>query len=77
MALNPQRDQKPKGMGYDLDDADNSHIEACLHLAFYNSRYHQLTPCNWHVSECYGAKKSELPGPKGRRLLHILRVLGK
>ena len=77
MTLHPQCDALHKGVGYDLQDTDNSYIEACLHLALYNVRRHQVTPLNWHVRECYAAKRNEQPGPKGRRPLHILRVWGK
>eukprot|EP00959_Pyramimonas_sp_CCMP1952_P380067 7962064-Pyramimonas_sp.AAC.1 len=77
MILHPGRDAALKGPSFDLADTGNICIEAAQHLAFYNLRNHQLTPKDWRISECYAAKKSEAPGAKGRRLVNVLRVLGK
>eukprot|EP00959_Pyramimonas_sp_CCMP1952_P271676 5680060-Pyramimonas_sp.AAC.1 len=48
--LHPARDPSRRGVGFDLEDSDNSYVEAALHLAFYNLRHHQLTPKDWHIS---------------------------
>eukprot|EP00959_Pyramimonas_sp_CCMP1952_P277730 5805487-Pyramimonas_sp.AAC.1 len=77
MVLHPARDAARKGVGCGLADTGNCYAEACLYLVLYNVSYHQITLLSWHICECRAAKKSEVPEARGRRLLRILRVLGK
>ena len=79
MALFPHKAAKPPPPGLGATaNAGSARFERCLHEALAHVRRTQLAPLAWHRSRGVAlVKKAGVPGPAGRRVVHLLDPIGK
>eukprot|EP00959_Pyramimonas_sp_CCMP1952_P138282 2894080-Pyramimonas_sp.AAC.1 len=70
MMLTPWRtfkQQRGLGLGFEGEQPSTGGFNFLVSVGFSKIRMHNVTPLYWHRSDGAGLRKSDQPGPRGRR----------
>ena len=76
MFPNCRMDHSKEGVGMEKDRLHNPLWFWRIKGALMHIRRSQLAPLAWHKSKAGVLRKSDMEGPKGRRVIHVLDVIG-
>eukprot|EP00959_Pyramimonas_sp_CCMP1952_P203608 4257747-Pyramimonas_sp.AAC.1 len=79
MCMRPKKKLVRQRLGLGASDniPDMQFFEGALLAGFRMIRNLDLTPSQWHHSNGVALRKSTAHGPKGKRVVHLFRALGK
>eukprot|EP00959_Pyramimonas_sp_CCMP1952_P157027 3283796-Pyramimonas_sp.AAC.1 len=81
MCINGPRAQQAAmqgaGIGADTTVTEGKYTKLLLHRVFALTRFWEVTPKLWNISQGFAIPKAAVPGPKGKRVVHGLDPLSK